>query len=79
MYWSAAVNQVSNCSGMLYGYQIWWEEPLKQEQYIAGVKGRVGSARINRRSNCLDMPYKNAINVANATLEHYDADRGSSM
>ena len=25
---SAVVNQGSNCSGMLYGYQIWQEEPL---------------------------------------------------
>ena len=25
---SSGVNQGSNCSGMPYGYQIWWEEPL---------------------------------------------------
>ena len=30
----------------------------------------MGSAGVNRKSNYLKMPYRNALNVANATVKH---------
>ena len=36
---SAEVNQWSNCSGMPYGYQIWYDDPLTKVKCNAVVEG----------------------------------------
>ena len=46
-------------SGMLYGNQMWWEEPLTEVNWVDWVKGHVGftmSYVVNQRTNCLRMP-----------------------
>ena len=39
------VSQVSNYSGMPYGNQIWYKEPLTEIYCIDGVKGHTGVSR----------------------------------
>ena len=52
------VNQGSNCSSSESPMATKFGRKNPWSQYcIAGFKGHVGSAGVNQRSNCLEMPY----------------------
>ena len=58
---STRVSQGSNCSGMPYNHQIWWEKPLTKVECKVGSKVKQGSTGVNQGLNFSGMTYGHQI------------------